>query len=395
MNGLTNLYSINDINTSGNINSNSYEYSNALYFTGLSGNIQAQLNALSTNTIIYNTISGTYQTINQNIINNYNNQSIINNNIYGSISGGFYTINNTINNNQTYITNYLNSISGNIITINNSTNNNIITLSGLVYSTINNNIINSNSISSLSGLLYSTIINNSNSILSLSGIIYNNYVYQSNINQNYSNNILSLSGILYGTINNSSNNISSLSGLIYLSQYQIYYNLMNQNNINDNYNNLLNSLQIQVNYNKQTGGGNIAGNVLDGIATIGLGIGTAFSFGAVFASMTALQTQVTELAIAVNECIQAVNKSYQQINQLQYICQTLRRRTRYLDEATGNNFKADINILGNINQNAAVTTINNPFAYNSFNCHTVIDGNLVVTGQIFNTNAKLYDLIQF
>ena len=46
---------ISNINCNGNINSNTIEYSSGLYFTGLSGNIQARLNALNinTNTIIY------------------------------------------------------------------------------------------------------------------------------------------------------------------------------------------------------------------------------------------------------------------------------------------------------------------------------------------------------
>ena len=41
---------ISNITCNGNITSNTYEYSNGIYLTGLSGNIQQQIKALSTNT---------------------------------------------------------------------------------------------------------------------------------------------------------------------------------------------------------------------------------------------------------------------------------------------------------------------------------------------------------
>ena len=102
MNGLVNLYGINDINTTGNINSLSFEQSNSLYFVGLSGNIQAQINRLMNNYATIITISGSYGNVSNTIVNNYNTQNSINTNIYGSISGAIFNISNTINNNQIY-----------------------------------------------------------------------------------------------------------------------------------------------------------------------------------------------------------------------------------------------------------------------------------------------------
>ena len=175
MNGLVsdyyNLTGQKNINIDNIVLTGKFQGSNANYYIGVKSNIQDQLNELSSNTstIIYYSISGFYQDVNNTIINNYTNQDIINTEIYGSISSVIY-VQNIINDNQTYINNitnyltyYLDSISGNIITINNTISNN-----NDVYNSINQYIYDN--LNDISGQIY----NNNNNQIVVNNTIYNN-----------------------------------------------------------------------------------------------------------------------------------------------------------------------------------------------------------------------------
>ena len=290
MNGLLNL------STNGNIDAYTIESSNALYFKGLTSNIQAQLNSLSglinlnsssTNTIInynYSSLSGAIYTINNNynlqntiilsvsgaiynIIQQVNvNNSIINYySIYllslsGNIQNNYNNISNTINNNYNFQNIYLSSISGLLNTynlnqtfINNSTNN-IISNQNIYLSSLSGNIqavynFFNNSINSIN--------NNQNNIIVitslLSGLINTNFLNQNFINnsQNTINNsqtiyLNSLSGSFYYNINNVNNSINSINNFNSLNINSlsgiVYNNLVNQGIINNNFSNSISSI---------------------------------------------------------------------------------------------------------------------------------------------------------
>ena len=87
MNGLVsdyyNLTGQKNINIDNITLTGKFQGSNAQYFTGLIGNIQTQINASNSSTVIYYTISGQISNVINTIVNNYNNQNTINNTIYG------------------------------------------------------------------------------------------------------------------------------------------------------------------------------------------------------------------------------------------------------------------------------------------------------------------------
>jgi uncharacterized protein YoxC len=335
MTGLININSINDINTTGNINSNTIEYSNAEYFTGLNGNIQQQFNALSTNasTIIYYSISSYfYQNVNDN--------NIISNGI-SSISGLLY---NTIN-----IMNY------------------------------NYNIFNNNNINQ---------INYSNS---LSGIIYGNFTNQKVININTSN-----------YINNLSYNVNSLSGLIYNSQILNYNNFLNQNILNQSYSNYLNNLQNQVNSNNQSASqastGNTIGNIVNGIASVGIAAGTAFLFTTVFSTLASLQSQATTESLFTQDLSQRLSALTTRVKELE-------KQVRYLQQDVNeplkgllyrcelinrNTFNGDFFINGTIQQSNV-----NPFATNVFSSNAIFYSNVQINGILYDSSQHITDLLQF
>ena len=66
----------------------------------------------------------------------------------------------------------------------------------------------------------------------------------------------------------------------------IYGNFFNQDIINISYGNYLNSLQNQINNNQKTqsksSDGGIASGVINGVATLGVALGSAFLFSTIF-----------------------------------------------------------------------------------------------------------------
>lgn len=357
MSGLINLYGVNDINTSGNIHSNSYELSNALYFTGLSGNIQEQINRLMNyNYINIITISGSYSNVTNTVVNNYNTQNSINNNIYGSISGAVFNISNIINNNQiynnninNYLTYYINSISGTILTINNNLNN-----------TINNNVTNQNTINNN---LYGSI---SGSLISINNTINSNITNQSLINNNLYYSILGLSGLIYN-IPPARQGIQGIQGI--------------QGDRGD----------TGARGEKGNTGGGVAsggsiGAIINGAASLGLGAAIAIIASSLTAGIALVQAQIVSLiaqlgfanvkiwglqtaTIAMQTEIKALIA--QSVIQDGLIAE-LQAKTALLD---GNIFTGTLRIFGSIEQTLG-------FEPNVFFSDVAIRSNLIVYGGI-------------
>jgi hypothetical protein len=391
MNGLVNLYGINDINTTGNINSKSYEQSNSLYFVGLSGNIQAQINRLMNNYSSIITISGSYENVSNTIVNN----------IYQTISGFNYNINNTITNN---------SINQNAI---DTLYYSVLGLSGL----INNcaKLSTSNTFNAIQYFTKDLFMNNNNIYFKSSGdkshyIGYgNNFVdgpyikgysavgfgiyEQDNVCIINSNGItinignitlknVILSSLMIGYLSNVNSDIqtqfNSLSGLIYLKSARGIdgINGLNGSNGRDG---------------RDAGGsssasGGAIGSIINGIGTIGLGAATAFGFSTVFAALADLQLQLAtsfltnNLLVAKIESIQTIVFALETqiesmrslVIQMEAALIEVQARTIFLN---ANTITCDLIVVGSINQ------VNvNPFTSNQFSSNVLCYENVYVAG---------------
>ena len=121
--------------------------------------------------------------------------------------------------------------------------------------------------------------------------------------------------------------------------------------------------------------------MINGIATLGVGLASAFLFSTVFASIASLQAQVGaiqgELFIADNQIVflqTQVATLNTQVALLQTTNAELQVKCAFLN---GPYFSSDLIVGGNIQQLI-------PFGINVFAANTLIEDNLVVTGNIIN-----------
>jgi regulator of replication initiation timing len=291
--------------------------------------------------------------INQDILN-INKVSLGNINAISTLSGILYNsliqINNNnslINNNNNYQRLFNNGISGKIYfqsTVNNTINQNIVNINDVIYTNFN----------SLSGqLLYNSILINNNNNL----VVNNNLIFLS-----LSSTVLSIRQNINNYINFNNNAILSLSGLITankinLSLYKISQTLIN-NNQNSTINNNFDNLQNQINKNKkrsgESSGGNTAGNIVNGIATFGLGVSSALLFSSIFSTLSALQLEmvntngyIESLADRISYLIQENRKLKTKVRYLEEDLRKLEFKTEYLDR---NKINGDLFVYGVISQ---------------------------------------------
>lgn len=366
MNGLVNLNGINDINTTGNINSKSYEQSNSLYFVGLSGNIQAQLNRLMNNYTSIITISGLYGNVSNTIVNNYNTQNEIVLGLSGLINNcAKLSTSNTFNAIQ-YFTKDLFMNNNNIYFKSSGDKSH--------YIGYGNNFVDGPYIKGYSAVGFGIYEQDNVCIINSNGITIN-------IGNITLKNVI-LSSLMIGYLSNVNSDIqtqfNSLSGLIYLKSARGIdgINGLNGSNGRDG---------------RDAGGsssasGGAIGSIINGIGTIGLGAATAFGFSTVFAALADLQLQLAtsfltnNLLVAKIESIQTIVFALETqiesmrvlVIQMEAALIEVQARTIFLN---ANTITCDLIVVGSINQ------VNvNPFTSNQFSSNVLCYENVYVAG---------------
>jgi hypothetical protein len=363
MNGLVNLNGINDINTTGNINSKSYEQSNSLYFVGLSGNIQAQLNRLMNNYTSIITISGLYGNVSNTIVNNYNTQNEIVLGLSGLINNcAKLSTSNTFNAIQ-YFTKDLFMNNNNIYFKSSGDKSH--------YIGYGNNFVDGPYIKGYSAVGFGIYEQDNVCIINSNGITIN-------IGNITLKNVI-LSSLMIGYLSNVNSDIqtqfNSLSGLIYLKSARGIDGI-----------NGLNGRDGRDAGGSSSASGGAIGSIINGIGTIGLGAATAFGFSTVFAALADLQLQLAtsfltnNLLVAKIESIQTIVFALETqiesmralVIQMEAALIEVQARTIFLN---ANTITCDLIVVGSINQ------VNvNPFTSNQFSSNVLCYENVYVAG---------------
>jgi uncharacterized coiled-coil protein SlyX len=194
----------------------------------------------------------------------------------------------------------------------------------------------------------------------------------------------------------------TLSGFINYNyndvNFRINSSINNQNGINNNQNNSISNLQSQINDNNrnqtQSSNGNTAGNIVNGIATFGVGLASAILISGLISSVASLQAQMTTQNIFIEDLSERlsaltlkVRETQQDIRYLKMDVKDLKARCEFLNK---NTFNSDFYIYGNIIQSNV-----NSENFNTINSNTIFYKNVQVIGLLLDENQKINDQIQF